>query len=77
MRVFRLDVEKDKCRPARLEGDGWVLGQILRPWPLYRLDELAQATMVVVVEGEKAADAIASIGITVTTSPQRSGPCTY
>ncbi|MEO2031929.1 MAG: hypothetical protein ABGZ35_07570 [Planctomycetaceae bacterium] len=42
------------------------------PWLLYRLPELIDAETVSVYEGEKAADAIVSIGLPATTSSQGS-----
>jgi hypothetical protein len=48
------------------------LAAMAEPRPLYRVPELATAPVVIVTEGEKAADAARSLGFTVTTS---SGGC--
>ncbi len=50
----------------------WVLGGMPAPRPLYALTELAAAECVYVCEGEKAADAVRSVGLTATTSPHGS-----
>ena len=52
--------------------DEWICKAMPKPRPLYRLPELHAAAPdepVFLVEGEKAADALASVGLTVTTSP--------
>ena len=49
-------------------GDGWIVGGIPAPRPLYRLNQLVSADQVFITEGEKAADAALSIGLTATTS---------
>jgi hypothetical protein len=61
------DGKKD-IRPISLHADGWRIGAITEPRPLYRLPEVIKAIRVVVVEGEKATDATVSIGMTATTS---------
>ncbi len=61
------DGTKD-IRPVSRHADGWRLGGMPDPRPLYRLPELANADRVYVCEGEKAADAARSIGLTATTS---------
>lgn len=55
-------------RPIHARDDGWALGDPDGLLPLYRLDSLRFHETVYVVEGEKAADAGASIGLNVTTS---------
>jgi len=61
-------------RPMRWNGTGYELGEPPAPRqgkPLYRLPELLAADLaarVWIVEGEKCADALAQIGVTVTTS---------
>src|SRR5207248_3792185 len=55
-------------RPVARHADGWRIGAMPDPRPLYRLPELATASRVIVTEGEKAADAARSIGFTATTS---------
>ena len=54
-------------RPVARSGDAWRAGAMLGPRPLYGLSDLA-ATRVVVTEGEKAADAARSLGLTATSS---------
>jgi hypothetical protein len=64
----RGDGEKD-IRPVSRQADGkWTCQGMPSPRPLYRLPELFQAETVYVCEGEKAADALGSIGLTVTTA---------
>jgi hypothetical protein len=55
-------------RPVARHGDGWRIGAMLTPRPLYGLPELAEAPLVIVTEGEKAAEAARSIGFSATTS---------
>jgi KaiC/GvpD/RAD55 family RecA-like ATPase/5S rRNA maturation endonuclease (ribonuclease M5) len=55
--------------PVSRRGSQWIHGAMEFPRPLYRLPELERSTGVVFVcEGEKAADAIESLGLTATTS---------
>lgn len=60
-------------RQVSFDGEGWVAKSPPKPWPLYRLPEVREARSVVVCEGEKAADAIRSIGLVATTSPCGAG----
>ncbi len=55
-------------RPVARYADGWRLKAIPEPRPLHGLPDLTAADRVLVVEGEKAADAARSIGFTATTS---------
>lgn len=55
-------------RPIRKSRKGWREGGTPDPHPLYRLPELDGAKCVYVVEGEKCADALRSIGFDATTS---------
>ena len=55
-------------RPLRRGDDGWSLGALPEPRPLYWLPDIVEAEVVYVVEGEKAVDAVRSIGLTATTS---------
>jgi len=55
-------------RPVSKVGDRWIIGGMPEPRPLYRLPDQAYADRVVITEGEKAADAARSIGLTATTS---------
>ncbi len=70
--VLRWDTPKKDFRPVSRNGSRWQIGWIPDPRPLYRLPELAKAKRVYVAEGEKAADAANSIGLTGTTSPNGS-----
>ena len=56
-------------RPVSRNGNGWIIAGMPEPRQLYRLPELQSAERVYVTEGEKAADAARSIGLTATTSP--------
>jgi Protein of unknown function (DUF3987) len=68
--VVRWDLSDGKkdIRPVALHPDGWRIGAMPEPRPLYRLAELAKAKRVVVTEGEKCADAARTLGFTATTS---------
>jgi hypothetical protein len=67
--VVRWDKPSGKdYRPAARYGDGWRIEAMPTPRPLYRLPELLAASLVVVTEGEKAADAARTLGFTATTS---------
>jgi hypothetical protein len=55
-------------RPVARHADGWRIGAMPDPRPLYGLPDLATARRVVVCEGEKAADAARSLGFVATTS---------
>lgn len=55
-------------RPVARRGDGWAVGGMPEPRPLYCLPNLAGAVRVYITEGEKAADAARAIGLTATTS---------
>lgn len=46
---------------------GWIARAMPAPRPLYRLPELARATRILITEGEKAADAVRSLGLIATT----------
>ena len=62
------DGKKD-IRPVSRHGDGWRIGGMPEPRPLYGLPDLAGAARIYVPEGEKATDAARAIGLTATTSP--------
>jgi hypothetical protein len=71
--VVRWDGKDGKTiRPVSRTADGrWRIGAMPEPRPLYRLPEILAApedAFVFVVEGEKCADAIASLGFHATTS---------
>lgn len=71
--IVRWDKASGKdIRPVARRGDGWIIGGMPDPKPLYDLPGLAGAEVVCVVEGEKAADAARTIGLTATTSPHGS-----
>jgi len=52
---------------------GFAMGCDLRPLPLYRLPDLARQEALVVVEGEKCAEALIALGIPATTSAMGAG----
>lgn len=54
--------------PVSLHGKHWRIAAMADPRPLYGLTELTDAKIVAVLEGEKAADAARSLGLTATTS---------
>lgn len=67
-------VGKKDLRPVSRAADGskWIIGGMPTPRPLYRLPDLLATKAgdhVYVVEGEPAAEAARSIGLTATTSP--------
>jgi hypothetical protein len=67
--VVRWDKPNGKdIRPVARDIDGWRIKAMPEPRPLYGLSDLAATDRVLVVEGEKAADAARSIGFTATTS---------
>jgi hypothetical protein len=67
--VVRWDGPNGKdIRPVSRHADGWRIGAMPDPRPLYGLPDLAAARCVVVCEGEKAADAARGLGFTATTS---------
>jgi hypothetical protein len=65
---WTLPESKKEIRPVSLMADGWRLLGMPEPRPLYRLPDLASANRVYVCEGEKAADAVRSLGLVATTS---------
>jgi len=67
--IVRWDKADGKeIRPVARRGNNWVIGGMLEPRPLYCLHELADADRVFICEGEKAAEALKSIGLVATTS---------
>ncbi|MFO0877408.1 MAG: DUF3987 domain-containing protein [Gemmataceae bacterium] len=67
--VVRWDTPDGKqIRPVARHADGWHIGAMQEPRPLYMLPEIAGASRVIVCEGEKCAEAARSIGFTATTS---------
>lgn len=70
--VLRWDTDSGKIiRPIHRQSSGeWGIGQLAKPWPIYRLpDVLETEDPVWVTEGEKAADALGALGLVATTSP--------
>jgi Protein of unknown function (DUF3987) len=74
--VIRWDIPATRNAPAEKDilpvsrfSDGWRIAGMPEPRPLYRLPDLADVNRIYVCEGEKAADAARSIGLTATTSP--------
>ncbi|HMP71774.1 MAG TPA: hypothetical protein PKE55_00775 [Kiritimatiellia bacterium] len=69
LRFDPVDGDGKTFRPVHKVAEGWMLGDPPGAWPLLMLpDLLATSGPVFVVEGEKAAAAGASIGLTCTTS---------
>jgi hypothetical protein len=67
--VVRWDKPSGKdIRPVARHADGWRIGVMPEPRPLYGLPNLVAANRVIVAEGEKAADAARSLGFIATTS---------
>lgn len=67
--VVRWDGPDGKdIRPVARYADGWHISAMPAPRPLYGLHELRTAPVVVVTEGEKAADAARKCGLVATTS---------
>jgi len=70
--VVRWDKPSGKdVRPISRQGDGWRIGAMPDPRPLYNLPAILKANrnrMVFVVEGEKCVDALAGMGLLATTS---------
>lgn len=68
--VFRLRMPdgKKSFRQARPVDGKWEWGAPPKPWVLFHLEEIQNAREIVVVEGEKAAEALRSIGEVATTS---------
>jgi len=63
--------QKDIC-PVSWTPAGWMIGGMPTPRPLYQLPALTGAQRVYITEGEKAADAVISLGLIATTSPHGS-----
>jgi hypothetical protein len=67
--VVRWDHPDGKTiRPIARHADGWRIGAMPGPRPLYDLPGLAVSPRVIVCEGEKAADTARSLGFVATTS---------
>lgn len=74
--VVRL-IDEDGAKTMRMlvpAKDGrWNEASPPKPWPIYNLDKVVNADTVFVVEGEKCADYLSSLGYVATTSPGGSG----
>ena len=68
LRWNNADGTKRDIRPVSRFGARWHLRAPDEGRPLYRMDDLGGGGPVFVTEGEKAADAVASLGVTATTS---------
>ncbi len=72
--VYQVErLEPKSFRIRRPEGDGWAYnakGVEIIP---YRLPEILKAEEIIIVEGEKDADALATLGFTATTNPFGAG----
>lgn len=69
MIVFRCDTPDGKTyRPAYPTAGGWILGAPPKPWILYHLPAITGVDTVVVVEGEKCVNVLATFGIVATTT---------
>lgn len=67
--VVRWDRPNGKhIRPVSKHSDGWQIGAMASPRPVYQLPEVLKAGIVIVTEGEKAADAAQLLGFIATTS---------
>lgn len=67
--VLRWDTPEGKdLRPISRIGDHWEMAAMPNPRPLYRLPDILREPRVLVVEGEKAAEAGWSLGFPTTTS---------
>ncbi len=68
--ICRWNTEEGKTiRPVSFHADGWRIEGMPQPFPLYNLPRLLESELVIVTEGEKAADAAMTHGFTATTSP--------
>jgi 5S rRNA maturation endonuclease (ribonuclease M5) len=67
--VFRcMTADGKTIRPVHLTDAGYCLGAAAKPWPLYRLGDIAGAETVIVVEGEKCCDVLTRYGFKAVTS---------
>ena len=76
--VFRLRTPDGKAfRQAHPVRGGWLMRAPAKPWPIYDRTGIEQAEQIVVVEGEKCADAMNALGICTTTAPCGAGKAGY
>jgi len=74
MLVARIDSPAGKRFSQAHMENGEVVGSAPpKPWPIYNRTRLAEAKMIIVVEGEKCVHAIHEAGYTATTSPAGAG----
>ena len=67
--IYRCEANEAKTyRPVHLSDRGYILSFPPKPWPLYNLTALKEASIVIVSEGEKCADVLNRYGFTATTS---------
>jgi hypothetical protein len=67
--VVRWDKPDGKdIRPVARHADGWRIGAMPEPRPLYALPDLKATHRVIVCEGERAADAACALGFVATTT---------
>ncbi len=68
--IVRWDKPNSKMiRPISLVDQGWIIGGMRAPRPLFRQGALIDAEVVFVAEGEPATDALRGLGLVATTSP--------
>lgn len=75
-RTIRLDYEDGrpkKIRPEHMSKGSWVIGDPLKPLPLYRTFELDESGPVIVAEGPKCAEKFREYGFQATTSSHGTG----
>ena len=74
-RVIRHDYTSGKKRfvQQRHGGSRWVNGAPEKPWPLYQVHNVPDDNVVLVVEGDKCAEAVRSVGLFAITSLCGSG----
>ncbi len=78
MVVIRCQVDSGKTfRQARPCSGGFEMKAPEKPWPIYNRGRIAQADVVVIVEGEKCVHVLHEYGITATTSPGGAGKAEY
>jgi len=76
--VFRLKTPEGKVfRQCHQTAGGWVMRAPAKPWPLFHRAEIREADEIVIAEGEKCVEGLASIGIVATTSPAGAGKAAY
>lgn len=67
--VLRWDGDGEKTiRPVARVANGWIIGAMPGARPLLNLPEIVKAQALIVVEGERAADSLRSLGLCATTS---------